>query len=562
MRLLVLLLAASCSVSTTAPPVDERAIAARVTQSAIEPHVRTLASDEFEGRFPGTRGEELAVRYIEGQFRRLRLQPAAPDGTYVQAFDLQAQRTKAEASLNLRGARSPLAVPAEAAFVATHVQPRTNVRDSELVFAGYGVVAPEHGWDDYAGVDVRGKTVLVLRDEPEPRLAGDSAGPDPALFRGSQATLHSRIERKRAVAHERGAAAVLLLARADRGFALQAEQFSREFITFGNEPWPPVIGVLAPAVRQRIYAAANRDFEKDSAAAGVRGFRALALGVTISIDLQSEWRRIRTRNVLAKLQGVDRSVRDEHVIFTAHWDAFGIGAPVNGDAIYNGAVDDAVGVGQLLATAEALATTRPKRTMIFLVTSAEEHGLLGARHYAAHPALPLSKALLNVNYDIVDTSGATRDVRMYGSGRSTLDTAVREAARLQDRIVTDDTVAAASSQLWFLQDHLAFAEKGVPALSVASGNDVIGKPPGYAEKRAQEYRTSRYHQPSDEILEDWDWGSIVQDAQLGVLLGLRFSERGERIRFTPGVDVPMGLPATALRMLAPNMVLSTVQETI
>lgn len=517
--LLPLLFTASCV--STAPPLDERAIAARVTQRAIEPHVRTLASDEFEGRFPGTRGEELTVRYIEQQFRRLGLQPS------VQWFDLQAQRTKAEATLNVRGALSPLAVPAEAAFVATRVAPRTNVRDSELVFAGYGIVAPEHGWDDYAGVDVRGKTVLVLRDEPDV----------PALFRGPQTTVHSRIERKRAAAHERGAAAVLFLARADRGFAVQAEQFSREFITLGNEPWPPVIGVIAPAARQKIYAAASRDFERDSAAAGVRGFRAIALGVTMSIDLQSDWRTIRTRNVIATLEGTDGAVRHEHVIFSAHWDAFGIGAPVDGDAIYNGAVDDAVGVGQVLAIAEALATTRPRRTMLFLITSAEEQGLLGARHYAADPALPLSKALLNINYDIVDTSGATRDVRMHGSGRSTLDAAVAEAARLQGRTVTVDTAA---TPFWFLQDHFAFAEKGVPALSIASGNDVIGKPAGYAETRAQEYRTKRYHQPSDEVLDDWDWGSIVQDAQLGVLLGLRFAETGERIRFTPGVDVPMG----------------------
>jgi hypothetical protein len=525
--------------------MDERALAARVTQSAIERHVRTLASDEFEGRFPGTRGEELTVQYVERELRRLGLQPASPDGGYAQWFELQAQRTKAAASLHLRGDDSPLAVPGEAAFVATRVQPRTTVRESELVFAGYGVVAPEHGWDDYAGVDVRGKTVLVVRDEPEPRLAGDSAKADPALFRGSQATMHSRIERKRAVAHERGAAAVLFLARADRGFTIQAEQFSREFITLGDEPWPPVIGVIAPAVRQKIYAAANRDFERDSAAAGVPGFRAIPLGVIISIDLASEWRTIRTRNLIATLPGTDRSVRDEHVIFTAHWDAFGIGTPVNGDAIYNGAVDNAVGVGQLLAIAEALAPARPKRTLLFVVTSAEEPGLLGARYYATHPALPLSKALLNINYDIVDTSGPTRDLRMHGSGRSTLDAAVAEAARLQDRIVTPDPPAGPPTPFWFLQDHFAFAEKGVPALSIAAGNDVIGKPAGYAEKRAQDYRTNRYHQPSDEVLDDWDWGSIVQDAQLGVLLGLRFAERGERIRFTPGVDVPMGIPGAA-----------------
>lgn len=527
LSLLLLALPLACSTSRTVPPIDAKAVAERVTRETIERHTRVLASDEFEGRFPGTRGEELAVAYIEREFRRLGLEPAAGDGTYMQWFELQAQRTKGSAVLGSGDSLSP----SEAVFAATRVQPRTALQNSELVFAGYGIVAPERDWDDYAGVDVRGKTVLVLRDEPSSTL------------RGAHSSVHATIERKRAAAYAKGAAAVLLLARGERGFQQWAERFNKELLSLGTEPSPGVIGVLAPSARDRIFAAAKRNADDDSTAAGRRGFRAIPLGVTISIDLQSDWRTIRTRNVIAKLEGSDRSVRDEHVIFSAHWDAFGIGEPVNGDAIYNGAVDDAVGVGQLLATAEALSTTRSPRTILFLVTSAEEHPLLGARHYVAHPVLPLSKALLNINYDIVDTSGATRDVRLFGSGRSTLDEFVEEAAALQGRVVTPDSKEHVPTLIWFQTDHFPFAEAGVPALSVASGADVIGKPADYSDTRAVEYGTKHYHQPSDEVRDDWDWGSIVQDAQLGVLLGLRFAQQGDRVRALPGADVVMGLPA-------------------
>lgn len=520
----VAVLAFSCA--TVHAPIDDTAVAARVTRETIERHTRVLASDEFEGRFPGTRGEDLAVGYVEREFRRIGLEP------YEQWFDLHAQRT----TVSRAALGSDALTPGEATFAATRVQPLTTLHDSELVFAGYGIVAPEDDWDDYAGVDVRGKTVLVLRDEPEGT---------PELFRGPQTSVHAIIERKRAVAYGKGAAAVLLLARADRGFQQWAERFRKEVITLGTEPWPEVIGVLAPSARDRILSAAGHNVDADTAAAGRRGFRAMPLGVTISVDLQSDWRTIRTRNVIAKLTGSDRSLRDEHVIISAHWDAFGVGEPVNGDTIYNGAVDDAVGVGQLLAVAEALATSKPPRTILFLVTSAEEHPLLGARHYVAHPVLPLSKALLDINYDIVDTSGATRDVRLYGSGRSTLDDVVRDVAAKQDRVVTPDTEKHAANPIWFQTDHFPFAEAGVPALSIASGDDVIGKPAGYAEARSAEYRSKHYHQPSDEVRDDWDWGSIVQDAQLGVLLGLRFATEGDRVHALPGADVRMGGSASA-----------------
>ena len=550
LTLLLALLAAACgrgprgaapAPSTTAARSGDSAVAALVTRDAIARHTIELASDRYEGRFPGTRGEELAVSYIEPEMRRIGLAPGNPDGSYVQRFELLGRRGGGiTATLTARGATTPIDIPGEAAFATTVPEPRTTLRESELVFAGHGITAPEYGWDDYAGVDVRGKTVLVLRGEPELRVAGDSARFDPARFRGPQLTHHGILERKREVARRHGAAGVIFLTQGAPGFRTQAARLhGRESIMLGSEGWPPVVGVVSPALKVRIYAAAGRTFAADSLAAGRPGFRAIPLGVALSLDAASEWRRIPTRNVVGLLPGADPRLRDEHVIFSAHWDAFGIGPAVDGDSIYNGAVDDAAGVGQMLAVAEALASgarARPARTMLFLATSAEEPGLLGARHYAAHPLYPLERTLANVNFDIISLAGETRDVRVYGQGRSTLDEIVADAARLQGRVAEGEREP--QQDTWFYQDHFAFVEAGVPAISVAAGNDAVGKPPGYGEQRARQYRTRDYHRPSDEVRPDWEWGSIVQDARLGLLVGLRIADGvAPRPTWKPGAEV-------------------------
>ena len=542
-------LAAACASAAGSGPASAdaaaEAAAAKVRQEVIARHTVELASDRYEGRFPGTRGEEFSVAYIEREMRRLGLAPGNPDGTYVQRFELVGQRSRATGTLTVGGATEPLDIPGQAAFSAGHPQPQTRLRGSELVFVGYGISAPEHGWDDYAGVDVRGKTVLILRGEPEPRLPGDTARFDPALFRGSQLTVHGTIEHKRAVAARHGAAAVVLLPPALPGFRNAAARLGREAIALGSEPWPPVFGVFSPELKTRLWTAARRSFSADSMAATRPGFRAMPLGATLSLDITSALRRIPTRNVVGTLPGSDPAVRDEYVIYGAHWDAFGIGPAVDGDSIYNGAVDDAVGVGQMLAVAEALAAMRPRprRTILFLAFSAEEHGLLGARHYVANPLYPLERTLAMINFDIVHLAGPTRDVTLFGHGRSTLDELVAAAARLQHR--TAEGERAAQIDTWFYQDHFAFAEAGIPALTVAAGNDVIGRPAGYAEQRAAEYRTSHYHRPSDEVHPDWDWGSIVQDAQLGVLLGLRLANGTERPAWKPGAEFAARRPPPA-----------------
>ena len=460
--------------------------------------------------------------------RRSGLAPGNPDGSYVQRFELLGQRTQATASIAVGGQIAPLSIPEQAAFAVTGDAPHTTLNDSPLVFVGYGIKAPEYGWNDYADADVRGKTVLVLGGEPAARHASDTTRFDSTFFRGEQLTLHGTAVRKREVALAHGAAAIIIVTRGLGSFRNQIRQSRGEFITLGNEQWPRVIGYFLPAFTRTLFTRAGREFTNDSIAAGRRGFRAIALNGALSLEATTQWRRIPTRNVVARLDGSDPRLRSETILYTARWDAYGIGPAIDGDSIYNGAVDNAVGVGQMLAVAEALASgPRPRRSMMFIATSAEEPGpLLGAKYYVAHPLVPLAQTVATINFDLIALAGPTRDVTLLGAGRSTIDDFLKVAARRQGRTTSDPRVPDAET--WFSLDHLPFAMAGVPVVSIAAGDDVIDQRPGYAAQRDLEYHTRDYHRPSDEVRGDWNWGSIVQDAQLGVLLGLELANRTER----------------------------------
>ena len=526
--------AGSCAAAARVPldpnPVADLAIAEAVTQSTIERHTRALSSDTYQGRFPGTTGEALTIQYLEREFRRIGLAPGNPNGTYVQPFELLAQHNDAAARLVLAdGAAHPLEIPRDALFVVSPGRPATRMDRSDVVFVGYGISAPEYGWDDYAAVDVRGKTVLVLRGEPERMLASAATESDPSFFHGSRLTYHGIVEQKWAVARDRGATAFILVSPSLPGFRNALARSRGEYLSTGRERHPDVLGFFARELTERIFAAAGRVFNDDVAAASRPGFRPILLRSSLSLEVRTSWRRFTTNNVVARLEGADPRMRNEHVILSAHWDAFGVGPPVEGDSIYNGAVDDAAGVAQMLAAAEALASARSRlrRSVLFLVTSAEEHRLSGARAYVERPLYPLKRAVLNVNFDIIHLAGRTHDVTLYGAGRSSLDAELAAAAALQGRRVTLERTPNADT--WFHQDHFAFVERGVPALSVAAGLDVVGRAPDFGEARAGEYRARHYHRPSDEVRDDWDWGSIVQDAQLGVILAVRAAGSDRRL---------------------------------
>src|SRR5687767_1786724 len=311
------LIVAGCTArasGTTRLPMPEAAVAERATLATIERHTRELAGDQYEGRFPGTNGEERTVAYLERELRRLGLDPGNPDGSYVQRFAVLAQRSSALATLTTPDASVQLAVPAEAMFIVGEERPRTSLESAELVFVGYGISAPEYRWDDYAGVDVRGKAVLVLRGEPGLRLPADSSRYDLARFRGEQLTYHGTVERKWEVARDHGAAAVILVSPALGGYRNRVARSRGEFITLGNERWPAVVAFFGTPLRARVFAAAGREFSADSAAAGEDGFRAIPLGSTLSLTIDTEWRRIPTRNVVARLPGSDPQLRGEHVV--------------------------------------------------------------------------------------------------------------------------------------------------------------------------------------------------------------------------------------------------------
>jgi Zn-dependent M28 family amino/carboxypeptidase len=492
--------------------------------------VVVLASDEYEGRKPGTRGEDLTVAYLENRFKDIGIVPGNPDGSFTQSVPLFGTTSTASAIVSFGGRQTVLRTPDD--FLARSLlnHDRTTVTASELIFAGYGIEAPEYEWNDYEGIDVKGKTVLVLMNEPSREAPGDRATFDSAFFKGVELSFHGTNRSKREVAFRKGASAIIFLFGIESPLAYQAiiPGYMNEVLRIDDGQATIPVQAAMPAERARnLLSAAGHNLDSLARRARESGFRAIPLGMTISFDIQLRTRAFKSRNVIGKLDGVDPRLRDEYVVFSAHWDAFGRDTSASGDQIRNGAVDDALGVAQLLAIAEALQklSSHTRRSVLFLATTAEEAGLLGARYYAEHPPYSLAKTLANINFDNSYAYGPTADVINFGEGRSQLDDVLREVAATLGRTVVPDPYPAEG--MYFRMDHFEFARAGVPAISPSMGLQVIGKPTGYGKAKFDEYNTRDYHRSSDEVRPDWDYRGAVQDAQMGYLVGLRIAE-GER----------------------------------
>ena len=474
-----LLLAAAAIVLTVESPVlhaaDQTPLKAlpAIDPAAVLGHVKTLASDAFEGRAPGTPGEEKTVAYLVEAFRKLGLKPGNPDGTYVQKVPLVGI-TAAAAPLTITGgAAGPSGTgPATLAWrddvVAwtKRVTEEVKVDASELVFVGYGVEAPEYGWDDYKGVDVAGKTlVMLVNDPPVPDPASPSAL-DAKTFGGRAMTYYGRWTYKYEIGAKHKAAAVLIVHEtgpAGYPFAVvqgrTGEQFT--FVTPGkNMDRVAIEGWITLDKAKALFTRAGQDFDRLKAQAATRAFRPVPLGLTASMTIRNTMRRVDSQNVVARLEGGDAAVKDEHVVFTAHWDHFGVGEPINGDRIYNGAKDNATGTAALLETARAFTRLPkpPRRSILFLAVTAEEQGLLGSEYYAAQPLYPLAKTLADINMDALNVNGRTRDLVIIGLGASELDDYARAAAKEQGRTLKPD--AEPEKGFYYRSDHFNFAKRG------------------------------------------------------------------------------------------------------
>jgi Zn-dependent M28 family amino/carboxypeptidase len=490
--------------------------------------IKELASDRFEGRAPGSHGEQLTVAYLQDQFKSMGLAPGNPDGTYVQKVPLVGITASPDSDLALRKGSDTRVLKFREDVVpwTKHVTDSVSVDDSELVFVGYGVQAPEYDWDDYKGMDVKGKTLVMLINDPAVPDPKDPSKLDPAVFRGPAMTYYGRWTYKYDIGAKLGAAAVLIVHETEPAAypfsVVQSSNAGEKFDLVTPDKNMSRCVVEAWITREaavNLFKMAGQDFEALKKQAITRAFKPVPLGVTASITIKNTLRTLDSQNVAALLPGSEPALTNEYVLYTAHWDHFGVGTPVKGDAIYNGALDNASGTAALLEIARAMRAAKPapKRSTLFLAVTAEEQGLLGAEYYARMPLYPLEQTVGTVNIDGMNMFGRTSDITVIGMGASDLEDYLREAAARQHRTLSPD--AEPEKGFFYRSDQFALAKRGVPALYTDAGVHYIGKPPGYSKMVRNRYTNEHYHQPSDEVQPDWILDGAVDDANLLAAVG-------------------------------------------
>lgn len=526
-------LAIAALVSLTAATLAARARQVELSDQKMRAHVKYLASDELEGRGVGTLGEKLATDYIAAQLKSEGVEPGGDNGTYFQAVPLVGSTTLPEAKLGISGHGMDIPLSFISDWVGTAFSQKPgNDFDSEAVFVGHGISAPEFGWDDYKGVDVKGKVLVYFTNEP--------ASTDPKFFGGRALTYYGRWTYKFEEATRRGAVAALIVhttPTAGYGWGVVSGSWSQEHPELLLKPGAHGLELAAWLTQDagaKLLASTGKTIEELLAMADQKSFRPIRLGVHVTGHIPVKLRRIESRNVIGRVNGADPRLKSQAVLFTAHWDHLGIGVPVNGDKIYNGAVDNATGCAMVLDIARAWAALpeKPKRSALFLFVTAEESGLLGSEYYGEHPEVPAGQTAADINFDAFYPFGKTRDVSVTGSERTTLWPIVeRDAQRLGLTIEPD---AQPEQGHYYRSDHFSLARVGIPSFSVSQGSSYIGKPASFGKTVFEEYNTKHYHQPSDEYHDDWDFAGIEQMAGFGMVLGIDFANLAGLPTWNPG----------------------------
>jgi Zn-dependent M28 family amino/carboxypeptidase len=547
---LALLTVSACTTSTVPKQSGSSASAARIpigqlpdiNMRALLEHTKVLSSDEYEGRLPGTKGENLSVGYLSDQFKRIGLKPGNRDGTYVQDVPLIGITATPAPLVVSNGARQER-LKWKDDFIAWTKRVTTSVslERSELVFVGYGVVAPEFDWNDFKEADLRGKTLVTLiNDPPVPDPANPSAL-DPQTFGGKAMTYYGRWSYKYEMAAQKGAAGVLIIHETGpAGYPFNVVQDSNSGEKFDlvkpdrNMGLVAIEGWVSNEVGRKLLTLAGQNFDALKKKAATRDFAPVPLGITASMLLRNTLRNVGSKNVLAKFEGSDPVLKDEYVIYTAHWDHLGKGR----DGIFHGAQDDALGCAALLELARAFTkiSVPPKRSILFLAVTAEEQGLLGSQYYAENPVYPLAKTLADINLDSWNVNGRTRDLTVVGYGLSDLDDYLRDAAGEQGRIVHGDLEP--EKGFYYRADHFSFGKQGVPALDVHSGSNTeyYGRPPDFADKVHSEWTVHHYHQPSDVVSPDWDLSGTREDLKDMLAVGYRVAQADGYPAWRPGAE--------------------------
>lgn len=514
------------------PKAEWLAAAEEIDAATLAGPIRLLADDGFEGRGPGTRGDALTRAYLESEMLSLGLHPAA-DGAWQQPFELLGITSTAPPQWELARDGARLTLERGRDFVALSLQPRAQVAftDAEVVFVGYGIEAPEYRWDDFKGVDVRGKVVLILNDDPDW---------DPELFAGKRRLYYGRWTYKVENAGRHGAVAVILLHTTESAsYPWQTVQTSW---SGENSRLPGDSGAeiavqawISEDAGHRLAAFAGQDLSRLIESARRRDFRPVPLGVRTSLAIDNRVRSYRSANVVGMLPGRDPQQARASVVYTAHHDHLGMRSDPDGQAtIYNGAMDNAAGLAQMLAVARAFRAlpAPPARSVLFVALAAEEQGLLGSQYFTRHPPAAAADMVAAINFDGGNLWGLTRDVAVTGFGKSTIDSWAAVAAARQGRVLVDERFPERGS--FYRSDQLNFARAGVPVLYATSGIDFRGRPDGWGREREDEWIARHYHQPSDDFDPAWDLSGMVEDAQLAFEVGVALAESTARPRWLPG----------------------------
>jgi Zn-dependent M28 family amino/carboxypeptidase len=517
-----LFLAAACTAADEAPP--KAAEAPEISVDTLKTVTQQLSTDEFEGRAPTTPGEQKTISLIAERFKAAGLQPGNKDSWFQQVQLVET--TTSPTPLTISGGKQSLSFNYRTDMIANsyQVQPKIELKDSDVVFVGYGINAPERGWNDYAGVDVRGKTVIILVNDPDYETK-TLEGP----FEGRAMTYYGRWTYKYEEAARQGAAAAFIVHDTEpAAYGWNVVQSSWTGAQYNmDEPnnhmdQSKVVGWLTNDAAKRLFATSGMDLAAMTAAAKKKGFKAVPMQVKASVTLENSIKRAASNNVIGILPGKARP--NEYIVYTAHWDHLGRCDPApDGDNICNGAVDNATGVAALIALAEAhVKAGAPDRSIIFLAVTAEESGLLGSEYYAANPIYPLSQTVGGINMDALNVAGATRDIVIIGPGKSELEAYVKRGVESQGRTLVPEPTPERG--FYYRSDHFSFAREGVPMIYFEAGEDMV-KGGTAAGKAAQEdYTANRYHGPKDEYDPNWDWSGVVQDAQLYYLIGRELAE--------------------------------------
>ncbi len=495
-----------------------------ITESALRADIKFLADDLLEGRGPGTRGDQLAQKYIVSQFEHLGLQPASPDGTFLQSVPMVGVTTRPPATMTFKKDNQSLQFKNSDDYIVTCGQAieKSVFDNAEVVFVGYGMQAPEYDWDDFKDVDVKGKILLIMNNDPQT---------DDNLFAGKTRLYYGRWDYKYAKAAEMGAAGALIIhTDPSAGYPWQVVQTSwtGEQMALGGatEGRVGLEGWLTEEASRKLVEQSGHNLDNLRQAAESKDFRPVSLGSSVSFSMDVRVRERKTANVLGLMPGSDPVLAKEWLVFCAHHDHIGMAETreeTGQDNIYNGAVDNASGTAVLLAIARAMAKLpegeRPKRSILFAAVGAEEQGLLGSAFLANNPPVPAGNMAAVINIDGVNILGPTHDVVVVGRGKSDMDKAVESLAAWQDRVVVPDQFP--EKGFYYRSDQFSFAKVGVPGVYLGSGTHVVGKPAEWGPQQMREWTQNIYHQTSDEYREDWNLGGAIQDAMLMFHVGVQ-----------------------------------------